>query len=416
MHRKFKRLDGGAGAASRTVVTHFDGTAGALDGPAFLTRTGVFLYRNADGTTSRELRHPEDVFAPESLATLRGAPVVEGHPATITTDNWSRYAKGHVGDDVRAVGIHVAAPIRIQDGATLARAQSKGVDRLVELSCGYECLVTDESGTYDGEPYDRRQREIRYNHVGLGPEGWGRAGATVRLYVDTNETESVQPTTIGCYGEDMFKKMLVRRADNGETPASGAPAPAAAATVTLTRAEFDALAGRMDAATAEIARLKTAATVPPPAPPATRTATPIAKADGEAVRVRMDLLRAAEDHGIVEPGKVDSLDDKSDHDIRVSILAKLSPDLKVDGKSPDFVRGAYDLAIASRADHSANVRRKMDGTTPPKGAPNNGVGGPIGSRVDAARAFMIERGRNAWRTPVTKDTPNASEAFNGGSK
>ena len=36
----------------------------------------------------------------------------------------------------------------------------------------------------DGTPYDRVQRNIRYNHVALGPRGWGRMGPRVRLRVD----------------------------------------------------------------------------------------------------------------------------------------------------------------------------------------------------------------------------------------
>ena len=44
--------------------------------------------------------------------------------------------------------------------------------------------VEPTAGVWEGEKYDGIQRDIRYNHVGLGPEGWGRAGSEVSLRLD----------------------------------------------------------------------------------------------------------------------------------------------------------------------------------------------------------------------------------------
>ena len=48
---------------------------GFLITPAHLTRTGVLEYLNPDGSVRRELRLPEDVFAPASLETYALKPV-----------------------------------------------------------------------------------------------------------------------------------------------------------------------------------------------------------------------------------------------------------------------------------------------------------------------------------------------------
>jgi len=53
---------------------------GFLKCPGFATRTGVFPYLNADGSIRNELRHPDDVNDPESLATLKNATVTIEHP------------------------------------------------------------------------------------------------------------------------------------------------------------------------------------------------------------------------------------------------------------------------------------------------------------------------------------------------
>jgi hypothetical protein len=68
---------------TRVVRTDFTGTfrkveeteQGGVRMPAALTRVGVFRYRDAQGREWGELRPPEEVFAPASLATLRDAPV-----------------------------------------------------------------------------------------------------------------------------------------------------------------------------------------------------------------------------------------------------------------------------------------------------------------------------------------------------
>jgi len=155
---------------------------GFIRAPAFLTRAGVLTYRRADGTVVRELRAPKEVFAPASLATLAAAPLTDLHPREmVSPKNVRRLAIGHVSDDVRRDGEHVAARVTVQDAAAIAAVQA-GERR--ELSCGYSCELDETPGTFQGQPYDAVQRNIRYNHVGIGPKNWGRAGSSVALRLD----------------------------------------------------------------------------------------------------------------------------------------------------------------------------------------------------------------------------------------
>ncbi len=150
---------------------------------ATASRTGVLPYRLEDGSIRMEYRPPEEVFAPESLASLRGATVTEDHPPEwISPANWKTYAIGHVGDLISEdpPGM-VAAPVIVQDAGALPRIGSE----LVECSAGYECQWDPTPGvTPEGVRYDGIQRGIRYNHLALGKEGWGRAGRNVRLRLD----------------------------------------------------------------------------------------------------------------------------------------------------------------------------------------------------------------------------------------
>jgi hypothetical protein len=156
--------------------------SGGVRLPAKPTRVGVFEY--SDGVeTWGELRLPEEVFAAESLASMRGVPVTALHPAVeVNAENWRKLAGGHVGDDPRADGEWVAATMHLAD-ASLIRSVESG--DAVELSCGYIARLEPTPGVYQGIPYKYIQRDIRYNHCALGPENWARAGRGARLQLDS---------------------------------------------------------------------------------------------------------------------------------------------------------------------------------------------------------------------------------------
>lgn len=178
--------------ARRFDLSRVDATevtpSGGLRIPARATRSGVLEYHDADGRTWGELRPDAEVFSAESLASLRAATLTELHPPSLVSPaTWKRLAVGHTGDDVRKDGEFVAVSVVVQDAETLARVRS---GELVELSCGYSCDLDETPGVFDGKPYQRVQRAIRYNHVALGPEGWGRAGSDVRLHLDSGDAVS----------------------------------------------------------------------------------------------------------------------------------------------------------------------------------------------------------------------------------
>lgn len=160
---------------------------GFLKIPAYLTRTGVLLYRKADGGILRELRHPDDVFNAESLQSLEMAPLTDDHPADfVTPDNVKDLAIGWVGENIKPNGSLVGATVVVSDKKGIAKVNTGKV----ELSCGYTADIVEESGTYEGIPYDVRQKNIRYNHVALVDRG--RAGPQVRLRLDAEDASEVE--------------------------------------------------------------------------------------------------------------------------------------------------------------------------------------------------------------------------------
>ena len=153
---------------------------GYLKDHPIVTRTGIFEYVNADGTVSRELRLPDEVFDPESLGSYKGKPVIITHDAgCIDKDNVHQEQIGTILSDGYRDGDKVRAEIIIHDTDEL---KSCG---LRELSLGYNLDLEFTSGVWNGQHYDAIQRNIRINHLALVQEA--RAGETARLNIDSRD-------------------------------------------------------------------------------------------------------------------------------------------------------------------------------------------------------------------------------------
>lgn len=153
---------------------------GRVVADAHLTRTGVFEYRNPDGSIRREYRPPEEVFNKDSLESFAMVPVTNDHPPEdLNASNARKYAVGSTGESVRKDDDHVASSIMVYDAATIAEME-KGK---LQVSCGYIADVFDEPGvTPGGLKYDSIQRNIRGNHVAIVDVA--RAGKTAQIRMD----------------------------------------------------------------------------------------------------------------------------------------------------------------------------------------------------------------------------------------
>lgn len=179
--------------ASRYDLARLDAVEVTPDGelriPARLARVGVLTYEDGEGNTWGELVPAETLFAADSIASMRGRPITDLHPGKLVTPTTRKVlAVGHVSDDVRRDGDYLAAPVYVTDAAEIALVQ-KGERR--DVSCGYTCDLDETPGVYDGVAYQRVQRNRVYNHLGLGPEGWGRAGTDVALRLDGGDAGRV---------------------------------------------------------------------------------------------------------------------------------------------------------------------------------------------------------------------------------
>lgn len=165
------------------VDTHSSREGFFYDEP-ILTRTGIFDYKNPDGSIRRELRLPEQVFDPESLSSYQGKPVVITHDAgEINKDNVRWEQVGNILTEGYRDGDTVRAKIVIND---IDSVKSSG---LRELSLGYFNDLIEKPGEWNGQHYDAIQTNIRVNHLAV--VAVARAGDAARLNLDSKDQKGV---------------------------------------------------------------------------------------------------------------------------------------------------------------------------------------------------------------------------------
>lgn len=155
---------------------------GYIRANAVVTRTGIFLYQNPDGTVRKELRHPDDVWDANSINSMQMIPVTDGHPIEklVTSENAHRLAIGYTGESIKKDENHVMAKFVITHRDGVNSVQNYGRK---ELSLGYTVDLDETPGEYEGERYDARQTNIRYNHLAIVDKA--RAGTEARIALDS---------------------------------------------------------------------------------------------------------------------------------------------------------------------------------------------------------------------------------------
>ncbi len=385
------------------MTTSFKETPdGALEGRAIVTSTGIFSYFKKDGTISRELRLPEEVFAEPFLESLKGMPITLDHrPAVVTKETAPQFAVGRAGDDPsnpkdgNTDNYHVAITLRVdrKDGVD---AVKKGKQA---LSVGYRCDFDPTPGVWCGQPYDGIQRNLRANHVSLVSRGRQGDAAKIRLdsededlriYLDSLSSQEDKTTLeVDKMADDKMKSVKLDGAEYQAEPevlkalhaatvrADGLDAElgeqkvkldAAIAESTKLSAERDAAKERADKAEAALEDLKKST---------------ISRADAMAqAKVRLDMEAFAGELGI----KVDAQDDLT---LMKEILTK--KEVKLDGKDEIYVKVRYDILREEKRNDAAD-----------DAAARLANGDKKDEKLDAAdpkakRLAMIERMQNAYK-------------------
>jgi hypothetical protein len=423
--KRYDSLDPG-----RWMTTPFSRTTeGFLTGRAIVTSIGVFTYRNADGSISRELRLPEEVFDSESLTSMKLKPVTNDHPTEkVTPANSSELAVGSLGSNPSSTtqrktwdgytpfdeitdGLHVAIDMTINNADSIEDV----LNGKRSLSMGYECEIekADEGATWLGMAYDSIQRKIRYNHCAIVDTARAGDAARIRLdgasenadvkfgiHLDSGDAIRVDIKSSGKAGGEQVnnqegKTMKIRldsgveydapdgfvqefvkikeRADAAEKDVAKLKADNATA-VSKLEAERDTFRDRADKAEKEAKELKEKALDP--------------KRLDEAVKAKVALYDAADRAG------VEIKDDMADADIKAAVIKAVFEKADLKDKDETYISARFDAAVELLADRADGESRRVAGELP-----------STEKRTDSAsaRQRMIELNRRFSRGETKED-------------
>lgn len=417
--RRIDRASGDTGKAKKMPN-------GWLRVDGLLTRTGVFPYRQPDGSVRRELRLDVEVFKPEALESFSLVPVTDEHPPEfLDAGNTRDYARGNVGETPKRADQFVQAPLFITDDALVAKLET-GEAR--ELSCGYTCDLEETPGvTASGERYDVIQRNIRGNHVAVVPKG--RAGREAAVRMDAAESVVVrnggEPDDSGSGNAPHNQEPPVKhtiRIDGIDVEVTTEQGTQTFARYEKTRNDaFAALQAKLDTATAENTKITAQLDT---------TKGELAKKDAELAalpaklkaegKARADLENSAR-KVLGSKAKLDKLDDTG---VRLAVLEKLDVTLgEAKAKDAAYVTARFDaelerldedgdepaVAAARRKVEPVHARGDDDSNADDEGDEGEDEGdeeaeAPRNSqeRADQARAKMIKDAGQAWQATAKK--------------
>lgn len=299
-----------------------------VDSP-IVARVGIQEYRRADGTIRRELRLPQEVFAPEALASAKAKPITLDHKIpTVTAKNANRVTIGTILSEGRQDGEGERMDIVIHSPDAIG-------DRR-ELSLGYTAHVDETPGvdpTYG--PYDAIQRNIRVNHLSVVKSA--RAGKIARLNLDGNEDEDFFNQQ-----EQTTMTTVKVKLDNGiEYDA----APEVSVELAKLRSDASDAKSKLDAVTAQRDTLQAKVD-------AQKDEIEKAKAQG-----RADALERLSLEATATKFKVDHKD-KTDREVKEAVIKAVRKDADLKDKSDVYVDAAFDMAVESAPAKAMESQRR----------------------------------------------------------
>ena len=149
-----------------------------------ISKVGVFPYSGAQISPELEpdkiymvYRPAEELSAPDTIDSFKLIPWTDEHTmlGEGLTAAEQKGVHGVIGEDIYFEDGYLKGNIKVfsEKLANLINSGKK------ELSIGYRCVYTPESGIFNGEKYDFVQRDIRGNHLALVDEG--RSGHDVAV-------------------------------------------------------------------------------------------------------------------------------------------------------------------------------------------------------------------------------------------
>ncbi|MBD2365247.1 DUF2213 domain-containing protein [Anabaena minutissima FACHB-250] len=370
---------------------------GYLRAWATIARIGVQTYYNTDGTPRRELRSPEEVADPESLASFGLKPHTIDHPPEfLNSQNTRVYQTGSTDSSVYYRQGFVNVVINVTDAEAIEEIAS---GRRVQLSAGYTCELDSTPGIWRGQKYDAVQRNIRGNHV--SSVELGRAGPDVKMHVDAWASKPLKKKAFNSK-LDTYETMGVKTEEkpDEQTIKKDAAQPSTEEKREDVQARrIRELEARLDDRDSTITQLRDELTAAKSDLTQAKTDATTAKSDLEHHKATYDSAIASEVTARIDAwnkarlflpkGLAESPDPKMTADeIKRAAIENANPGVKLDGYTGDRIDGWFESMLHSKkpkADKTRGLMKAVEGAFNPIDAKNS-------------RSKTMQEDDKAWQT------------------
>ncbi len=404
---------------------------GFLHDIPIVTSTGIFEYKKPDGSVRRELRLPEYVFSEESLASYEGKPIIITHNAgSIDKENVMNEIVGTILSKGYQDGDNVRCKVVIHDIDKVKKTPFR------ELSLGYTQDLIEEPGVWNGQPYDAIQTNIQINHLAIVENA--RAGEKAHLNLDSKNAEVDDNKNLGGNGmndnsvrtdgfdmtpEELCEAIKQYKASKTAEGVNAAPAepvkdapgkeaqkenmgdgaetgiPAAPAEQPADD-RFGKIIPLLESLIAELKGEKTDSDDVSNGQGDQNEQTAALSQDGtdcsgsQSQAMNMDSLddTISQKLNICRIGdklNLDGLEQKSILECKKTIIAKVLPEMRLDGKDEAYINAAYDIAVSETQKRKGVDYQRQQMTGGASAQRFDGIGNV--SMADASRKSMIER-------------------------
>lgn len=354
---------------------------GYLKTTARVAQVGILEYPRKDGTIYREFVSPEVLHEQASMDSLSLLPVTDEHPSKNVDSKTVKYAmKGVTGQEARKDGTDgLDTDIVIMD-ADLVESAERGDKQ--EVSAGYTCLLDETPGIWQGQKYDAKQIERRYNHIAVVPEG--RAGKNVRLRMDAahNLTLEEDMVTIKLDGKEYQVEQSVADA----LKAAGAATAKADAAKEAAEGALEGVQAKLDTKEAELKKVKGDS----------------ASAEAEAaIQARIDqkVHLIGEAKKFIKADALEAVIKLDALGIMKACIMAAQPEAKLDGKSADYIQARFDVLkpeTEAREDGKDDLGAQLAANR------EDAAGGGAAQKKspEALHEEHMDSLQNAWKKPL----------------
>lgn len=376
---------------------------GYLEASMRAARTGILVYKDANGNPFRELCLPDELFKDQSTESIKMKPVTNDHPfVLLNSENAREFQIGFTGENVSRDGKFLKIDrVVITDKDAIADVE-RGKQ---EVSCGYELELDMQGGFWDdvneevnqegrGEKFDAIQRNRKYNHVALVNKG--RAGSQVRLRLD-GDLNLIEE-------ENQMSKIKI---GNKEFEVAQDVAAAFEAFIVQTNADHEKVAGELnemkkknaddkdaqiDALTKENEKLKGNNDA---LKAQLDEATDLKKLQ-ERADERMSIISTAQAIMDADDEQVEKFKKMDDAEIKKTVVAAKLKDISLDGKNDDYVSGLFETLAHTQnkdaGDDDDGLGKKIVGDRKDRAGDDE--------KAEKARTERLNKDANAWQKPV----------------